>query len=105
MLEPQIQIEIEQARAARLRGNEGMARVCARRAAGLAAKTYLQQYGHAPLGPSAHDHLRALQNVPDLPSRARQAVERLLLRVNEDFQLPAGIDLIEEAQVLANMLS
>jgi hypothetical protein len=96
--------ELAQAQAARARGNEGMARVCARRAAGLAAKAYLLQHGHAPLGPSAHDHLRALQDVPDLPSRARQAVERLLLRVNEDFQLPAGIDLIEEAQVLVNML-
>jgi hypothetical protein len=104
MLDPQIQKELEQAHAARLRGNEGMARVCARRAAGMAAKAWLIQHGYTPSGPSAHDHLRTLQRIPGLPRRARQSVERLLLRVNHEFQLPPGIDLIAEAQVLIQTL-
>ena len=36
----EIQAELEKAQQARARGNEGQARVCARRAAGIAAREY-----------------------------------------------------------------
>lgn len=41
----QVQWELDTADAARIRGNEGMARVCARRAAGWMVKAYLGEQG------------------------------------------------------------
>jgi hypothetical protein len=40
-----IEAELEKADLARLSGNEGRARVCARRAAGIAARAFLTRHG------------------------------------------------------------
>ncbi len=97
--------ETEMARAeqARRAGNPGMARVCARRAAGRAAGEYLRRAGMATDDPSAYDQLRALARQPGLPPAARQAVERLMLRVTPEFSLPAEVDLLAEARVIRQL--
>lgn len=105
MITNTIQNELTKAKEARAQNNEGMARVCARRAAGMAAKLYWQRQGIQSLDPSAYHQLQLLQNSPGVLShRAYQAIERLLMRVDTEFHLPDEIDLIEEAAILAEIL-
>lgn len=101
----EINVELELAEQARKRGNEGQARVCARRAAGIAARAYLDQKGRSPHSPSAYDVLRLLTEDPGLPDDLRQAADYLTLRVNEEFKLPANVDLIAEARRLCEGLN
>lgn len=92
------------ARAARERGNEGQARVCARRAAGAVIRAYYRQQGLEFSNPSAYDLLNRLAADSSLPETARRTASLLTLRVNEEFKLPAGIDLLEEAASLTRAL-
>ncbi len=100
----EIQAEFEKAEQARARGNEGQARVCARRAAGMAARQYLTRRGRPPRTSSAYDVLRLLADDSSLPTNARESALRLTLRVDEDFQLPPGVDLLREARELCKVL-
>jgi hypothetical protein len=96
--------EILQAEIARAAGNEGMARVCARRAAGALVGEYLRRQDINLPTPSAHDRLRFLSDLPDISPRARQAAGHLLARVTPEFTLPVEADLIAEAQTLRREL-
>jgi hypothetical protein len=96
--------ELQMAANARARGNEGQARVCARRAAGVVIREYFLRrnvFGHTS---SALDLLQALLELPEIPEEARRAAEYLTLRVNEEFKLPINADLVEEARVLCKSL-
>jgi hypothetical protein len=107
-LPDKIPTEMDSAFAARLMGNEGRARVCARRAAGLAARDFLNRNNvrvkfdaqGRDLGSSAYEALQALATFPGLAPELKQAAVHLTMRVTPEFQLPRGIDLIEEAQKL-----
>ncbi len=101
----EINAELELAEQARRRGNEGQARVCARRAAGIAARVYLDQHGRGVRASSAYDVLRLLAKDPNLPPDLWQSAEYLTLRVNEEFKLPENVDLIAEARKLCEGLS
>lgn len=90
--------------AARQQGNEGQARVCARRAAGAAIRAYLDMKGYFAPPSSAYELCRLLLDCPDVQSEARTIAARLLLRVNEEHNLPPGVDLIEDAFRLTNLL-
>lgn len=96
--------EIRQAEEARARGNEGMARVCARRAAGIVAGEYLQRLGAPGPGPSAYDRLRTLRNLSNVPPEAREAADHLLMRITTDGDLPIAVDLVSEARRMAKEL-
>jgi hypothetical protein len=95
-LKPEIAAELEDARASRQAGNEGRARVCARRAAGMAAREFLARRG-VPQGISAYQALIALAAMPGLPPDLADAADRLTLRVDAAFDLPVEVDLIAEA--------
>ena len=97
--------ELEKAQAARSAENEGMARVCARRAAGKAARDFLTHYGIRSRRDSAYDSLRKLMAFPGLSPELKQAATYLTLRVNIEFGLPDNIDLISEARKLIGGLS
>lgn len=101
--EARSKIEEELARGAQARrdGFEGRARVCARRAAGAAIREYMALKGLPASGPSAYDLLAGLQDEPSLSAQMRQAIERLLARVDENYTLPADVDLLEDARWLA----
>ncbi len=105
-MNPQVQInaEFERAKQARARGNEGQARVCARRAAGIAIREYFVQHGETIQTPSAYDLLNMLVEEASLPDDLRQIAAHLTLRVDEKFKLPVGIDLIIEAKKLCERL-
>jgi hypothetical protein len=99
-----IQVELSKAAEARSSGNEGMARVCARRAAGIAAGVYLQKHGVLKPGASAYDRLKMLYEIADLTENVRLAVDHLLIRVTPEHNLPMPADLIAEARWLAEYL-
>ena len=100
--------EIQQAEQARLMGNEGMARVCARRAAGALVGEYFKRQG-VRLGidqdsTSADDRLRYLSKLPGISPQVAQAADLLLRRVTEEYNLPVEADLIAEARWLRQEL-
>ena len=101
----QIQNEFDRAEQARVRGNEGQARVCARRAAGIAAREYFARRGQTVRSPSAYDLLNLLAEDPLLSADLQQAAAYLTLRVTEEFKLPVDVDLVAEAGKLCEKLS
>ena len=95
-----IEEELRNAESARLNKNEGRARVCARRAAGMAARDFLSRQGVRRRNNSAYEALKVLADFPGLAVGLRAAAEQLTTRVNEAFTLPGGVDLIAEARKL-----
>lgn len=99
-----LQGEFKRAKAARARGNEGQARVCARRAAGIAVREYYARRGQTLRTPSAYDLLALLRDDPRIPPDLKQAAAHLTLRVTEEFKLPVDVDLLDEARKLCEGL-
>ncbi|PKN91453.1 MAG: hypothetical protein CVU44_19030 [Chloroflexi bacterium HGW-Chloroflexi-6] len=98
------QRELALAAAARERNNEGQARVCARRAAGVAIREYYRRQGKPITIPSAFDLLKLLMDDVSQPEAVRQSAASLTLRVNEQFKLPVDVDLVKEAESIAEAL-
>jgi len=96
----QIKEELLLAKQSRLEGNEGRARVCARRAAGAAVKEYLEREGITDKQENAIQSLIILEQLEKLPTRVQKAVSLLVQRVNLDHNLPPEVDLIHEAEVV-----
>jgi len=94
----QIEAEFQKAEEARARGNEGQARVCARRAAGIAIREYLTRRGIRPPSTSAYDLLNLIKEDTHLSPALRLATDHLTLRVTEEFKLPVDADLVTEAR-------
>lgn len=89
--------------AARESGNEGRARVCARRAAGVVIGEYLQR-NDIPVPATALDRLRMLASDPDFSNEVRELAGRFLVRLTPDYQLPIEADLLVDARRLAEIL-
>lgn len=100
----EIEQEFERAQQAREKGNEGQARVCARRAAGIAIRDYLNRRGIRPPNASAYDLLTLLKEDTLLPPDLKRAADHLTLRVTEEFRLPVEADLVAEARSLCEWL-
>jgi HEPN domain-containing protein len=96
--------EFERAEQAQARGNEGQARVCARRAAGIAIREYLARQGIRPPSTSAYDLLKLLKDDPHLSPDLKLIAGHLILHVTEEFKLPVNVDLVAEAKLLCNDL-
>lgn len=99
-----IQAEFEKATDARGRSNEGQARVCARRAAGIAIREYLNRRGTRPPSVSAYDLLNMLKTDPLVSPDLKVIAEHLTVRVTEEFKLPVNVDLVEEAKFFCEEL-
>lgn len=95
--------ELTTATAARARGNEGMARVCARRAAGAAAGEYLRR-NQLPVPATAYDRLQVLGTHPAVSPEIQALARRFLVRLNPDHQLPIDADLLLDARRLVEIL-
>ena len=100
----QIQKEFETAEQARAKGNEGQARVCARRTAGIATREYLIRRGIRPPSRSAVDLINLLKDDPLLSPDLKLIADHLTLRVTEEFKLPVDADLVAEAKTLCDEL-
>jgi hypothetical protein len=96
--------ELRRADAARAAGNEGKARVCARRAAGIVINEYLHQRESGYKLGSAYARLKYLVEKPDLSPELRQVAGHFLLHVSVERNLPVEADLIAEARWLASQL-
>lgn len=81
-----------------------MARVCARRAAGIIIEEYFERINIDPGTVSAYDQIRILKELPDVPSEARDIAEYLLLRITPEHTLPVQVDLIAEVIRLKQVL-
>jgi hypothetical protein len=92
------------AKAARLAGNEGKARVCARRAAGIVIGEHLMRRGISPINSSAFDRLRQIRTIDDVPCEIIQVVDHFLVRVDRSQNLPIQAALIEDACWLKSRL-
>ena len=103
-IDAQIQAEFTKAEQARANKNEGQARVCARRAAGIAIRDYLARQGIRPLSTSAYYLLNLLKDDALLSSDLKLIIDHLTLRVTEEFKLPVDVDLIAEARILCTEL-
>jgi hypothetical protein len=93
-----IEAELAKAERARAERREGMARVCARRAAGWALRSYYVTRTGRAAPTSALDLLRWFQADPAAPAELRDAAQRLTVRVTEDFRLPHSGDPILDAR-------
>ncbi len=100
-----LQKEFEKAQQARINKNEGQARVCARRAAGIAIREYLTRQGTKVPSMSAYDLLNLLKEDPLIPADMQLIVDHLTIRVTEEFELPFDADLIAESRILCNWLT
>ncbi|MCD6426390.1 MAG: hypothetical protein J7L35_12925 [Anaerolineales bacterium] len=96
----QIKEEILLAKQSRQEGNEGRARVCARRAAGAAVKEYLVKKGISQKQENAIQSLLIFSQSKNLPIQVQEAVDWLVQRVNQDHNLPSEVDLIHEAGIV-----
>jgi len=96
--------EIEHAEAARASGNEGMARVCARRAVGIVIGEYLRVKNISYSKTSAYDRIKYLISQESLAPEERGVLEHFLLRIDIDHNLPVDVDLIGEARWLSEIL-
>lgn len=96
--------EITTAEVARERNNEGMARVCARRAAGIVIAEYLARRGSQARKPSAIEQLRFLITLPDLSESIRETAGHFLIHLDKEHHLPIDADLVAEARWLAEVL-
>jgi HEPN domain-containing protein len=94
----EIKNELEKADRARASKNEGQARVCARRAAGIAIREHLTRQGVRPPSTSAYDLLNLLKEDPGLSPNLKRIADHLTLRVTEEFKLPVEVDLVAEAR-------
>jgi len=97
--------ELEMARESRLAGQEGKARVCARRAAGFALQELLEQETDQRVSRNLYFLLQKAPTVLELPEQAVRSIQYLTRRVDRDNQLPDGVDLIREAESLIRIFS
>jgi hypothetical protein len=95
-----IEAEMLAARQARASGNEGRARVCARRAAGQAIRSYRVTIGLEDQEHSAYFLLHWIASLPDVDQTLRASAERLAARVTPEHVLPHPQDPLTDASLL-----
>lgn len=81
-------------------GNQGRARVCARRAVALAADGWMARLPKPLWHGDAMEHLRRIQQHAALPSSVRQAAERLSTAVTSRQKAPFTSDPIGDARLI-----
>ncbi len=103
-VQKKIEAEFAAARASRTAGNEGRARVCARRAAGLALGIYYAE-SLAEIPPqSAYKLLQWFSLREEIPQELRDAAKRLIVRVTTEFELPHRQDPLHDARLIAETI-
>jgi hypothetical protein len=102
--EKQYQRELQRAIQVRAMGNEGMARVCCRRAAGIVLGEYLRRRGLMLTTTSVYDRLAIVDNLPDVDERVKRINRHFTIRVNHAHELPPEVDLIQDVAWLKDNL-
>lgn len=99
-----IAAELERGRAAQAAGNAGLARVCARRAAGLAIKAWYLARDGGRWGGDALKQLARLQAEAAAPEAVRAAAGRLTTKVDFDHALPFADDPLVDAGLIIDFV-
>ncbi|MDX1600611.1 MAG: hypothetical protein R3191_03750, partial [Anaerolineales bacterium] len=97
--------EMRAAHEARRSGNEGMARVCARRAAGWAIGRRYKEQLPSTATSNAYLLLTWLKEQGEVSKSLRAAADRLTTRITEDHDLPHSEDPLEDAEdIITSMI-
>jgi hypothetical protein len=96
----QIEKEFSTATRALSVGNDGMARVCSRRAAGIAITFWLEQKRDKSWGIDAMNKLQHLGADNSMPDVVREAAMRLTTKVDTRFALPFPADPIADSKII-----
>ena len=96
----QIEKELSTAREARQSGNDGKARVCARRAAGQAVAMYLAKNPMPAWGTDALSQLKHLKDSPEFSQPCRDAAARLTTKISDQFTYQFSTDPLEDANII-----
>ncbi len=99
-----IEQELAAAQAARQDGNDGKARVCARRAAALATEVWLARLPMPLWRGDAMALLRQIQQNASFTLPIRQATERLSTPVTRQHTAPFTTDPIADAKLIISHL-
>lgn len=99
-----IEQELATARHAQTIGNDGMARVCARRAAGVAISFWLESNPRNGWGVDAMNQLRSLALDSATSQEVCDAAKRLTTKITEQFTSPFATDPINDAKTIINFL-
>ena len=96
-----IEQELAAAQAAQQNGNDGKARVCARRAVARAIETWFASRPPVPRWRGdAMAHLRQIQEDASFPLPIRQAAERLSTSVTRQHAAPFTTDPVADAKLI-----
>lgn len=98
----QIEMEFATARRALATGNDGMARVCARRAAGQALTWFLTRYPRPNWGADALRQLAAMKDDESFPPEVRDAATRLTTKISDRFSYPFTTRPLEDVQIIVD---
>ena len=96
----EIEREMQRAEEARRVGNQGKARVCARRAAGWAIGAWRAEQSPKTRIESVLTHLQAISDEEAHPPAIQAAAEHLTLRITAEHLLPVDAAPLEDAQLL-----
>jgi len=96
--------ELDLAQNARKAGNEGMARVCARRAAGIVIGEYFRRNQILFSDLSAYDRLVYLMNMSGVSADIKTRANHLIIRVDKNHNLPIDANLIDDVSWLTEKL-
>lgn len=103
-LRTKIDHELEHAKRSRESGNEGKARVCARRAAGYALEAYLLSTFDRNPSKNAYLNLKWFAERKTVPSNLRAAAKRLSTHVGKNHEIPFDEDPLDDARLLIEAL-
>ncbi len=96
----QIHREFEIAAEAQKAGNDGMVRVCARRAAGAAIGHWLSTHPEKNWGADAMNRLRNVQHDETVPAHVGDAAVRLTTKITEQFRSPFPTDPVTDSRII-----
>ena len=96
----QIEQELDRGRRAVKIGNFGLARVCGRRAAGLALLFWQQKHPEIAFGRSFMEALKSAAVAEELPEDVQETARRLATALNEANRHPVTLNPLEDARII-----
>ena len=100
----QVEQELRKAAEGLQSGNDGLARVCARRAVAVAMHQWVAQQDRLASQGDAIHQLRTIQEHPTFPLSIKEAAQRLLTKVTDQERLPMTTNPITDARIILDHL-
>ena len=96
----EVEQELAKAATGLREGNDGLARVCARRAVALGAQAWGKRGSRKAWPADAMNQLRKIQEEETFPLWVREAAQRLLTKATQRDQAPVSKDPIADARLI-----